>query len=372
MEHKRDHSLDLLRIICMMMVVCAHLITWDGLFADDAQALTPMWLAGNTMFAFTLPCVNCFVLISGYFLCTAKFKLKRLVSLWVQVVTYSVVIYLLVSLFHEGTAFSVSGLLMRIPVITLERYWFITAYVLMYAVSPFLNIAIHAMDKKTHALCCLVLIGIFSVLANLVYTSDFSNINGGYCFLWFCIMYIIAAYIRLYVPTRVKHQKWMFPSYILCALIICGEKFLAYLITPRIFGSVMLEGLFYSYNSILAVPMAVSLFQGFRGLQIRSPLCNKLIAFFAPLTLAAYLIHGHMSFADILLDAVGAKAYSDSILVFPYLVGATILIVFVSCQIEWLRKQILHLCRIDRCIDRTCDRLQTKVTDLISAQDHSS
>ena len=350
----------------MMMVVCNHLISWGGLFPDDKISMTPMWFAGNIFFPFLLPSVNCFVLISGYFLCTAKFKLKKLVSLWIQAVTYSVGIYLLACLFQEGSTFSLIGSIKSFLVITLDRYWFLTAYVLLYAVFPFLNYAIHAMDKKTHALCCIVLVGIFSVLANLVYISDFSNIYGGYSFLWFCIVYILAAYIRLYVPTRVKHQKWMFPIYVLCALIICGEKFLAYIITPHIFGTVKLEGLFYSYNSIIAVPMALSLFQGFRGLDIRSNACNKLISFFAPLTLTAYLIHGHPSISDSLLAAVGAKAYSDSVLVFPYLILATIVIFSASCIVEWFRKKLFRIFRIDALIDRICDDIQNKVTLLLT------
>ena len=148
MKEKRDMGLDLLRVLCMLMVVCNHLISWSHLFMDEAEAMTPMWLVGNTFFGYMMPAVNCFVLISGYFLCTSTFRLKKLVSLWLQVVTYSAGIYLLVCLFHGETDFSVMQFLKNCLVVTMGRYWFVTAYVLMYIVSPFLNRAIHAMDKK--------------------------------------------------------------------------------------------------------------------------------------------------------------------------------------------------------------------------------
>lgn len=169
-------------------------------------------------------------------------------------------------------AFSFKELANSILVISLKRYWFVTAYVLMYAVSPFLNCAIRAMDRKTHLLCCCTLLGIFSVLHNMMYISDFGGINGGYSFLWFCILYIVAAYFRLYIPRRIKHQKWMLPGYFCSALLICGERFLAYWITPHIFGAVKLTSLFYSYNSIMNVLAALCLFQFFRGVTVEKSL----------------------------------------------------------------------------------------------------
>lgn len=312
------------------------------------------------------------MLISGYFLCTARFKLSKLVSLWLQVVFYSMGIYLLVCFFQGDMAFSVAGAIKNFFVICTRRYWYVTAYVLMYMLFPFLNCAIRSMSKRMHGLCCVVLLGIFSVASNLAYVVDFADIYGGYSFVWFCIMYIVAAYFRLYVPTRIKHQRWTLPVFILCTLGICGEQILAYWITPRIFGSVMLEGFFYSYNSILAVPCALSLFQWFRGLQIRSrPVCG-VIRFFAPLTFAAYLIHGHVNFSSSLLALVDVTAYSQSFLLFPYLMLCTLAIVLVSCAIEWLRKWVFRVCIIDLFITKQCDRIQNRVVNWLEGEKKTS
>lgn len=358
---QRSTNLDCLRIVCMLMVVCNHIISWGGLLEGEIEPMSPIWLAGNTMFVFLLPAVNCFVLISGYFLCTSEFKLKKLVSLWVQTAFYSVGVYLLVCLFSETLQFSFIGFIKSCLVITMRHYWFVTAYVLLYIVFPFLNCAIQAMNKRLHALCCMVLLGVFSLMSNLLYIVDFTGVYGGYSFLWFCVMYMVAAYIRLYVPVRVKHQKWMLPISALCSLIICGEKYIAYLVTPHIFGSVMLEGFFYSYNSIIAVPCALTLFQGFRGMQIESLICNKLIRFFAPLTFTAYLIHGQPNFRGILLDMLDANAYVQSFVVFPYIIICALGVVLFSCAVEWLRRLLFQKCGITGAIDKICDRFQSKV-----------
>lgn len=205
-------------------------------------------------------------------------------------------------------------------------------------------------------------------MANLVYIVDFSGVNGGYSFLWFCIMYMVAAYIRLYVPIRVKYQKWMFPISVLCALIMCGEKYLVYIIIPHIFGPVMLEGFFYSYNSIIAVPCAITLFQGFCGLQIRSTICKKVIGFFAPLTFAAYLIHSQLDFINHLLDFLNANAYNQSFIVFPYIAVCTIGVVVACCLVEWVRQLIFRVCGINKLIERVSDTIQNRVTRWLNSE----
>ena len=357
----RDDSLDLLRIISMLMVVCNHLFTWTGVLENSADPMSPLWLAENTLFVFFLPAVNVFVLISGFFLCTAEFKLKKLVSLWIQSACYSVGFYLFACMAHHELAISFLGIVKSCLVITMRHYWFVTAYVLLYIVFPFLNYAIHAMNKKTHALCCMVLLGVFSATANLVYIVDFSSVYGGYSFLWFCVMYIVASYVRLYIPAKIKHQKWMFLIAILCSLTICGEKYAAHIVTPHIFGTVVLDGFFYSYNSIMAVPCALALFQGFRGMEIKSKFFMKIISFFAPLTFAAYLVHGHPNFSEVLLDALNVTAYSQTIMIIPYAAICTFSVVIASCLIEWVRQQLFRVCGINKLVERVCDRIQNRV-----------
>lgn len=364
---KRNSSLDLLRIMCAIMVVCNHMLSWTGIMGELNKPMTPIWIAENILFVLVLPAVNCFVLISGYFLCTSKFRLKKLVSVWGQALVYSVVFYLLACLINKDASFSLLAFLKSFLVVILRRYWFVTAYVLLYIFSPFLNCAIQAMNKRTHAWCCVVLLLVFSFMANLVYIQDFSGVDGGYSFVWFCVLYIIAAYIRLYVPAKVKYQKWMFPASIACSLLICAEKFLAHIITPHIFGTVMMDSVFYSYNSIIAVPCALALFQGFRGVEIRSLLCQKIIGFFAPLTFAVYLIHGHLHFNQVVLDVVDIPNRSQGVFQLLYVAVCTIGIVLVCCLIEWLRQRLFRCCKVDQMTGILCDKIQERVEKWLNA-----
>ena len=176
----------------MLMVVCIHTVGWGGLVEGALIPGTVNWYLGNAMHTLSLQAVNCFVLISGYFLCTSQFRLGKLVSTWIQAAFYSVGIYLVLSLAHVGgMQFSLKELIKCGLVVTMDRYWFVTDYILLYCLFPILNHAIRSMNQKQHFLSCAVLLLIFSVVPNIVYIVDFSGINGGYSLTWFCVLCLI-------------------------------------------------------------------------------------------------------------------------------------------------------------------------------------
>lgn len=242
-----------------------------------------------------------------------------------------------------------------------ENYWFVIAYLLMYIVFPFLNVAIHGMNKKQHLMCCVTLLFVFSFIHNLIYFKDYGNVKGGYSFLWFCILYIIAAYFRLYIPERSKYQKWMIPTYIICCLGVYAERFLAYIITPHIFGKVQLTSLFYSYNSILIVPASLCLFQFFRGISVSNKRISSVIRFIAPLTFAVYLIHEHVEFRIFLWKWIDMEQYADSAFLILIVLGISLSIFIVCCAIEYMRRWIFCKIKITNTINIICDCVQMNI-----------
>lgn len=95
---KRNLNLDMLRILCMFFVVTIHCLGRGGLIEGTAIKFgTVNYHLTQILNALLIVEVNCFVLISGYFLCTSEFKLKKLVSVWGQTVFYSVFICVLIS-----------------------------------------------------------------------------------------------------------------------------------------------------------------------------------------------------------------------------------------------------------------------------------
>ena len=360
MRKERNMSLDLLRIISMLMVVWIHSFSHGGLF----EALTPgsvNWYGANVLNAFGMVAVNCFVLLSGYFQCTSRFRLKRVASVWAQALFYSVGLYLLVvALTGE---FSVMTMVQSVLVMTTQRYWFVTAYLLMYLVSPFLNCAIRAMDRRKHLICCGVLLLVFSVLHNLVYIFDFGYIRGGNSMLWFCVLYMISAYIRLYVPAQRKHRSgyWIYAG---CVAVIAGERFAAYYITTRLLGYCVGDSLFYSYNAVPMVTASVALFMAVRTVNIKDK-AGKFVGFLVPLVFGVYLIHDHPTIRPLLWNWLQPAAYVQSVWLVPYWICYTVGIFAVCCAIEWIRQKLFALCRIDRAVESVSDWIQKKVNEKI-------
>lgn len=352
----RNQGLDLLRVICMLMVVCLHYLGQGGLVEAALTLWTPNWFLGQLIAGFCRVCVNCFILISGYFMCTSKFRLSKWVSVWIQTMFYSVVVYLVLVLCGVVT-FSVAELLKSFMVFTLSRYWFVTAYLLLMAVSPFLNHAIAHMDQRAHAACCCVMFLIFSVLHNVVYICDFAWMNNGSGLIGFCVLYVFAAYIRKYVPVHTINAKGALITYIVCMLITVGERALAYWATPYIFGTPMLTSLFYSYNSITNVIGSIASFLFFLSISTLSKPLSKFIPLTAPVSFAVYLVHMHPHLQGPLWAALTPYAYADSPWMLLHMVVCVGGIFIACCAVEWIRQFLFRKLGIDAWIERISCRI---------------
>lgn len=218
--NKRLYNLDLIRIIGMIMIIVLHFLGKSGLW----DTYPPSSLGYSLVWATVTFCnvgVNIFVLISGYFLFTSAFKLSKLIALSCEVLFYSVLVY--VGLIATGNAaFNPGDMLFAFfPIIT-GKYWFITMYVGMYMLSPLLNKMIRGLNQREHAtlLCILVLfVSIWPVVAVAGgHEVQSYALNYGFSAAWFIVLYIIAAYFRVYYTPDYKPLKH-FIRYVLVAIL---------------------------------------------------------------------------------------------------------------------------------------------------------
>lgn len=193
----RNASLDILRTLCMFLIVLGHSIC-HGQVLETVATNSANYFVVTAIYTFLMVHVNCFVLISGYFLCMHKFRLEKAISLWVQAFFWSVLLYVLLSVFGV-IPFGIKSFIKTLLPFTQQRYWFVTSYLLMYFLVPFLNAAIHSMTKMQHATFLVTYFMIYIVLQNLVFWREFTSVNSSSP-LFFAFLYIVAAYIRLYPP----------------------------------------------------------------------------------------------------------------------------------------------------------------------------
>ena len=146
---KRDTNFELLRIIAMFMIVTLHYTQNSGVLENNGT-----YTLQNIFFIFlNTVCsvgVNCFVLISGYYLITSKFKIQKIIHLWGLVLFYSLGIYLLYKITNHSVVnpmSSVETIYVFTPVLNVH-YWFIVPYLALYIVFPFLNKMINTLNQK--------------------------------------------------------------------------------------------------------------------------------------------------------------------------------------------------------------------------------
>ena len=88
----RDSSLELFRIVLMLMIIAHHYVVNSGLveeiFQEGAGNIEWRGLSLLMFGAWGKVCINCFVLITGYFMCTGYATVRKLLKLYCQVLFY--------------------------------------------------------------------------------------------------------------------------------------------------------------------------------------------------------------------------------------------------------------------------------------------
>ena len=89
---KRMVSIELLRVISMLMVVMLHYLGKGYLIPALDGAMNATGYVAWFLESMSAVAVNVYMLISGYFLVESSFKLGRLLNLLCQVIFYSVLV----------------------------------------------------------------------------------------------------------------------------------------------------------------------------------------------------------------------------------------------------------------------------------------
>lgn len=309
-DNKRLVNLDLLRIVSMLMIVTLHFLGHGGVLNSlpvKSLGYYVAWFVEGISFV----AVNCYVLISGYFLIDSKFTVKKLLILMGEVFFYSVLIYFIL-LFSGFITFSWKGLLCFFPVLS-QQYWFVTMYLGMYVLSPFMNRVINALNQKQHLTWIIIFTLLFSIWPNIFFFTDTLSFGNGTGVVWFMVLYFVASYIKLYYKPTYNIKPYIL-IYLLLAVSVPISRYIFTLIYNINGIDLFLRGagIFYSYNSMLVYPASVALLLLFLNIRINSNLLHIVIQFFAPLTFGIYLIHDNINLRPILWNFINAPSHLNN------------------------------------------------------------
>lgn len=147
---------ELLRILAMFGVVMNHVFN-DGLdiygdFRVEASSFAGflLWSALELMKLMALPSVNCYVLITGYFLIDrTELRLKGIWKVWSTTWFYAVGIYLLAALLGF-VPFEGNELLKHATPVLSNSYWFVTSYLALLLLAPIVSWLLQRASKRQY------------------------------------------------------------------------------------------------------------------------------------------------------------------------------------------------------------------------------
>ena len=359
---KRESNFELLRIFAMFLIVWHHLCQ-HGIYLAPNAPITFNTIIGKGFFVWTGNLGNyLFILASGYFVSNSTFSWKRVVKLWFQIFSTSVIIGLVfyffnlplvsadVNLYGFYNTMETVGLtekvfslrnLIRASLPTLfGNNWFASAYLLFYLFTPFLNESLKVLDEKKHR----YLIILMMVVGTIIYMIPGQGIFQSNNLFYFILGYYIANYIRLYNPKFLQNQKMniLFAIILSALFVIWIALVLKYRNSISFINSHFVQVFCYPFalNRFPALLNALFVFAFFRNLRVPY---NRFINLIASTTFGIYLIHENPYFNKFLWHKIfKMDSFIDSKILLPYMLFAVV-ITFVCCaMVDLLRKRFVE------------------------------
>ena len=328
-KKERDSSLELLRIVAMLMILFCHFTAHTGFnFSVQTITLNRLYIQFISMGGGLGN--NIFFLISGYFLVKSPgVKIHRLIDLWLKMFFYSLVILLILT-FLGVHKISWKDLYFFMPVIKM-RWWFASAYFVLYLLHPYLNILLKSLSKEEYKKFLILIFICWSIIPTFLARSF---CEGG--FINFICLYSLAGYFRLWA-IDFGDKKFIFYGIIFIFLSflpsLCFD--IIGLRIPYFAENALIFNFMMSPFMILGT---LFLLLGFRALKLQK---NNFINAIASATFGVYLIHEH----ELLKPFVSFSIFKnfplqDSFYLIPYSIGVIFLFFAVFTLIELTRSKI--------------------------------
>lgn len=281
----RNSNLELYRIVCMFMIVihhfCVHGFTLECVdYGVNKYVLDILSSWGKVG-------VDGFILMSSYFMVNSRFTIQKFLKIWGQVWFYTMGIF--VAFYFTGNVNPIMlKLLFRQSVlpISYSMYWFVTYYLVLMILSPFLNSFVRYLKKAEYQKLLVLLILLWSVLGGFFDTDYAFSMFG-----WFVTLYLVAGYVRLYLSSE-SLQKWKFGW---LSILFAGAIILSTVVRNALGYWTQNEGYWINSRDFVDQEQDFFVFAFafclFMYCLKRSPFCSRWINCIASLSFGVYLLH---------------------------------------------------------------------------------
>lgn len=345
-EGKRNANMDILRMISMMMVTMLHALTKSDLLPFMGNEVPVNGWIAWVFEGISVPAVDIFMLISGYFLISSRFKIRRMVEIIFQTLFYSAgafAVFLLLGKISLASMNSYDLLQYFLP-IHMETYWFVSAYVIIYLLLPLITSGVHAMTEKQLQGVILWLL-VFECVMKSFLPVRLSMDTKGYSFLWYLTLFLIGARIRLYGFKLVKTAKRGWFIYIASTFLILAEIFIVSQIQLRTGRLKEMTTVSLEYNHILVFFSAIGIFAAFLHAKPLGEKFGRVVCMLSPYCLGVYLLQENLMMRYLWQDWFGLReVMGQSIPVFLFRVLGAVVVMFVlGICVDMLRSALFRV-----------------------------
>lgn len=338
-QKERSSNLELFRIIVMLLIVAHHYVVNSGLTAVDGPIFANQ-LSIKSIFLLLFGMwgktgINCFVLITGYFMCKSSITLKKFLKLLLEIYFYRLIFYV-AFLISGYQPFSLKGLIKAILPVTSVSTGFTGCYLLFFLFIPFLNILIKNMTEKQHILLTALCLFIYTIIGTVpTFAVEMNYVS------WFIVLYFIASYIRLYPKKwfddkRITGLASLF--FVICSMCsVIGMQWIS--VKPG------MTGLPYWFvadsNKVFAILTAVAAFCFFKNLKMKN---SRFINTVAASTFGVLLIHANSDAMRQWLwkDTLNNVGMYDSNLIYVHALVSVIGVFIICSIIDILRQKFIE------------------------------
>ena len=270
----RISNFELLRIICINGIITMH--SFGCVYGSATGLNLAVGVLINSVFN---SCVSCFVLMSGYF--GIKYNLKKILNLHFQII-FITISALTINYYFTGNLSKLDFVKSIFPIIS-RKYWFISCYVVLTFLAPFINQIPEKLSRKSFESLLLILITIFYIIPSFFYFE--LTMDGGKGIVNMIIVYLIGRYINKYIT-----NSYPIKSLFIIALFIAVVNSSLNYFFSQLHGGVGLFAPFARDSSIFILVLAILTLLIFREMQFKS----KIINYLASSVLIVYIGEGYV------------------------------------------------------------------------------
>jgi hypothetical protein len=289
---KRDSGMELLKIAGILLIILSHVVQTlrmksgyspysdylinTAVATQSARVLVLHFLSFSGQFGNWL-----FFLCSAWFLTGSKRSKKNKITFLVLDIWFVSVIFLAAVLIINPDIISAKIIARCLFPTTWANNWYLTAYILIYAAHPFLNVIIDNLPKRSLFALSATMMTLYTGI-NFLKNSFFSS----KIIVWVAV-YFAVAYVRRYMPVfsgSIKANAVLFAASFACHIALVLATNYAGLHISALSGQ-MNHWLIMSNPMLIA--MAAALFNIMRNIHFSSRAVN----YVSGLSLLIYIIH---------------------------------------------------------------------------------